>query len=54
MLKKITEEYINSIAPNQNAIKNGWGLVKQNSFVTLRVSDDETLIFGECMAGFNL
>lgn len=49
MLKKITEEYINSIAPNQNAIKNGWGLVKQNSFVTLHVSDDEMLIFGECM-----
>lgn len=45
---KITEEYINSIAPNQSAILNGWGLVKKNSFVKFQISKDETVIFGEC------
>lgn len=44
----ISEEYINSIAPNQNAILNGWGLVKKNSFVKYSISTDENLIFGEC------
>jgi len=46
---KITEEYINSTAPNQNAIMNGWGLVKKNSFVSLHISPDVTVIFGECI-----
>lgn len=45
---KITEEFINSIAPNQNAVTNGLGLVKKNSFVKLYISKDETVLFGEC------
>lgn len=46
---KISEEFINSTAPNQNAILNGWGLVRKNSFVKLNISPDETVIFGECV-----
>ncbi|HEX2945469.1 MAG TPA: SWIM zinc finger family protein [Clostridia bacterium] len=46
---KISEELINSNAPNQNAILNGWGLVRKNSFVKLNISQDETVIFGECV-----
>ncbi len=45
---KITEEYINSIAPNQNAVTNGLGLLKKNSFVKLNISSDGTVLFGEC------
>ncbi|WP_051033592.1 SWIM zinc finger family protein [Acetivibrio cellulolyticus] len=45
---KITEEFINSIAPNQNAVTNGLGLVKKNSFAKLNISNDETVLFGEC------
>lgn len=45
---KLTEEYINSTAPNQSAIQNGWGLVRKNSFVKRNVSSDEAVIFGEC------
>ncbi|MDD2402884.1 MAG: SWIM zinc finger domain-containing protein [Clostridia bacterium] len=46
---KITEEYINAVAPNQNAIMNAWKLLKKNSFFKLNISSDETVIFGECM-----
>lgn len=46
---KISEEFINSTAPNQNAILNAWGLVRKNSFVKLNISPDETVIFGECV-----
>jgi hypothetical protein len=44
----ITEEFINSVAPNQNAITNGLGLVKKNSFISLNISEDKTVLFGEC------
>lgn len=44
----ITEEVINTLAPNQNSISNGLGLVKKNSFVKLNISEDKTLLFGEC------
>lgn len=44
----ISEEFISSIAPNQNAITNGLGLVKKNSFVKLNISEDDTVLFGEC------
>ncbi len=46
---KISEEFINSTAPNQNAILNGWGLVRKNCFVRYNISPDETVIFGECI-----
>ncbi len=44
----INEEYINQLAPNQSAVTNGWGLVKKNKFVKLNISEDGTIIFGEC------
>lgn len=44
----ITEEYVNTAAPNQNAISNGWGLVKKNNFSKLKISEDETVLYGEC------
>lgn len=45
----ISEELINSVAPNEGAVKNAQGLVKKKSFVNLWKSGDDTLIFGECM-----
>ncbi len=45
---KITEELINSVAPNDSAIKNALGLIKKNSFIKLFKAVDETIIFGEC------
>ena len=45
---KLTEEFVNQAAPNQNAIMNGCGLVRKKSFIKLNISSDETVIFGEC------
>lgn len=45
---EITEAYIDSIAPNAGAMKNGRDLVKKNSFPKLCRSEDGTLLFGEC------
>lgn len=45
---EITETYVDSLALNSAAIKNGRDLVKKNSFPKLCRSDDRTLIFGEC------
>lgn len=44
----LTEAYIDSLAPNAGAIKNGRDLVKKNSFTVLRRTADGTLLFGEC------
>ncbi|MBM7703590.1 SWIM zinc finger family protein [Metabacillus iocasae] len=44
----LTELYIDSIAPNASAVKNGWGLVKKKKFEKLHQSNDQTLLFGEC------
>lgn len=44
----ITETYVDSLALNSAAIKNGRDLVKKNSFPKLCLSDDRTLVFGEC------
>jgi len=44
----IDEAYVDSAAPNSEAGKNGRGLVLKNKFTKLHVSDDETLLFGEC------
>ncbi|MDI4645567.1 SWIM zinc finger family protein [Cohnella hashimotonis] len=44
----ITEAYVDSLAPNAGAIKNGRDLVKKNSFPVLNESPDGTLLFGEC------
>ncbi|MBP2655284.1 MAG: hypothetical protein H6Q73_2853 [Firmicutes bacterium] len=45
---KITEEFINSVAPNQSAVTNGLGLVKKNSFLKLYIAPDASFIMGEC------
>lgn len=44
----IDEAYVESAAPNADAAKNGRGLVLKSSFVSLNISEDETLLFGEC------
>ncbi|MUT68116.1 SWIM zinc finger family protein [Paenibacillus sp. NEAU-GSW1] len=44
----LTESYIDSLAPNAGAMKNGRDLVKKNSFPVLRITADGTLLFGEC------
>ena len=44
----ITEAYVDSLAPNAGAMKNGRDLVKKNSFPLLNVTEDGSLLFGEC------
>ncbi len=44
----ITEEFIDSAAPNADAAKNGKGLVLKNKFLKLQQTPDETLLFGHC------
>ncbi|MFC5401362.1 SWIM zinc finger family protein [Cohnella soli] len=44
----ITEAYVDSLALNAAASKNGRDLVKKNSFPLLCRSEDDTLLFGEC------
>ncbi|PYI50320.1 SWIM zinc finger family protein [Paenibacillus flagellatus] len=44
----ITEAYVDSLALNAAAAKNGRDLAKKNSFPALRRSEDGTLLFGEC------
>src|SRR5262245_63829160 len=44
----IDEGYADSAAPNPEAIKNGRGLVLKNKFSALNISEDETILFGEC------
>lgn len=44
----IDEGYVDSAAPNPEAIKNGRGLVLKNKFTSFKISEDETLLFGEC------
>jgi hypothetical protein len=44
----IDDAFVDSAAPNGDAAKNGRGLVLKNKFANLRVSDDGSLLFGEC------
>lgn len=44
----IDEAFVDSTAPNSEAIKNGRGLVVKGKFLKLGIDDDETVIFGEC------
>jgi hypothetical protein len=44
----IDEGYVDSAAPNPEAIKNGRGLVLKNKFSKFHISEDETILFGEC------
>jgi len=45
---ELTTSYIDSLAPNSEAITNGKGLVKKNNFTNLRKTADGLLFFGEC------
>ncbi|WP_054024723.1 SWIM zinc finger family protein [Bacillus sp. FJAT-28004] len=44
----LTEAYIDAMAPNEGAIKNGNDLVRKNSFQRLCRTEDGLLLFGEC------
>ncbi|RKN75963.1 SWIM zinc finger family protein [Paenibacillus ginsengarvi] len=44
----VTEAYVDSLALNSGAIKNGRDLAKKNSFTLLGISEDQTVLFGEC------
>lgn len=44
----IDEGFVDSAAPNPEASKNGRGLVLKNKFTQLQISEDETILFGEC------
>ncbi|MFB9327531.1 SWIM zinc finger family protein [Paenibacillus aurantiacus] len=44
----VTEAFVDSIALNAAAAKNGRDLVKKNSFAALNQSEDGTLLFGAC------
>ncbi|MGM1047971.1 MAG: SWIM zinc finger family protein [Bacillota bacterium] len=45
---EITETWIDSLAPNSAAIKNGQGLVKKGRFLQLNHSEDKVVLFGTC------
>lgn len=45
----IDEGYVDSSAPNPDAVKNGRGLVIKNKFTKFHISDDESILFGECL-----
>ncbi|MEI7028151.1 SWIM zinc finger family protein [Paenibacillus sp. y28] len=47
-MNPLTESYVDSLALNNAAMKNGKDLVKKNSFPKLCKSEDNSLIFGEC------
>src|SRR5688572_14187902 len=44
----IDEAYVESAAPNPEAMKNGRGLVVKGKFLALNVDADETILFGKC------
>lgn len=44
----IDDSFVDAAAPNADASKNGRGLVLKNKFGKLHVSEDGTLLFGEC------
>lgn len=45
---EITESWIDSIAPNSSAVKNGHDLVKKGKFTELHLSSDQQVLFGSC------
>src|SRR5436309_13597102 len=44
----IDDASVDAAAPNADAAKNGRGLVLKNKLANLHVSDDGSLLFGEC------
>lgn len=47
-IDNITEDFINSVAPNNSAITNAKKISRTNGFTEICCSEDKTLIFGEC------
>ncbi len=45
---EITQKKIEELAPNADAAKNGRDLANKNKFSNLKISTDQTLIWGEC------
>jgi len=45
---KITEEKVNSLAPNAAAVSNGRKISQKGGFIKLCISEDESFIYGEC------
>ena len=44
----LDDAYVDAAAPNADAIKNGRGLVLKSKFTAYSISEDETILFGEC------
>ncbi len=44
----LDDAYVDAAAPNAEAIKNGRGLVLKNKFLAHSISEDESILFGEC------
>ncbi|MSU77544.1 MAG: SWIM zinc finger family protein [Gemmataceae bacterium] len=44
----LDDAYVDAAAPNPDAIKNGRGLVLKNKFTAYHISEDESILFGEC------
>ncbi|WNS45669.1 SWIM zinc finger family protein [Paenibacillus sp. MMS20-IR301] len=47
-MPELTSSYVDSLAPNAAAMKNGQGLVRKKSFTELHQSDGGELLFGKC------
>lgn len=47
-MPELTSSYVDSLAPNAAAIKNGQGLVRKKSFIRLHRSENGELLFGQC------
>jgi hypothetical protein len=44
----LDESFVDSVAPNADAAKNGRGLVMKGAFLNLNIDADATLLFGKC------
>ncbi len=44
----LDDAYVDAAAPNSDAIKNGRGLVLKHKFTAYFISEDESILFGEC------
>src|SRR5262245_59393547 len=44
----IDERYVESAAPNADAMKNGRGLIVKGKFISFHIDADETILFGQC------
>lgn len=44
----LDDAYVDSLAPNADAIKNGRALVLKKKFLALHIDEDGTLLFGSC------